>query len=411
MGLSKNEGGLGFREVEAFNKALLAKQCWRVLMNPQSLAAVLLKDKYFRNTDLLHATLGFKPSFMWKSLWDSLSLLKEGLVWRVGNGKSIKIWGDRWVPKAVTFKIQSPIQILNAEARVEELLSGENGGWNEGLIKQVFDKEEAAIVCNLPISFSKLPDKQIWAFSKNGIYNVKSAYHVEDQMELIAVVLRRIWFRRNGWVFENRFEGPNDVFSQAANCLSEYQQAQETQQAQPKQSNSQCGRALHWKPPEGDTVKVNWDAALKSDDRKCGMGVVIRDRCGDVLASLCSCRWNVSNPVVAEVHALWRAMKLCEELKFSKVQLEGDAKSVINAVNNAEECWEWHGQLIEDVKSVLKNRKQWSVLHVNRVCNSVAHDLAKSALFVEEERVWMEDHPQELLKAVNFDKLCNSVNK
>ncbi|XP_042973090.1 uncharacterized protein LOC122304891 [Carya illinoinensis] len=143
---------------------------------------------------------------------------------------------------------------------------------------------------------------QKWSANERDFFELWSEWSLrltQDQMELIAVVLRRIWFRMNGWVFENRFKGPNDVFSQAANCLSEYQQAQETQQTQSKQSNSQCGRALHWKPPEGDTVKVNWDAALKSDDRKCGMGVVIRDSCGDVLASLCSCRLNVSNPVIA----------------------------------------------------------------------------------------------------------------
>lgn len=36
-------------------------------------------------------------SYSWKSIWGSKSLLKEGLLWRVGDGKNIKILKDTWV--------------------------------------------------------------------------------------------------------------------------------------------------------------------------------------------------------------------------------------------------------------------------------------------------------------------------
>lgn len=53
MGMPKADRGLGFREVDAFNKALLAKQCWRVVRNVRSMAVVILKNKYFRNSEIL----------------------------------------------------------------------------------------------------------------------------------------------------------------------------------------------------------------------------------------------------------------------------------------------------------------------------------------------------------------------
>ncbi|KAM1761103.1 hypothetical protein ACFX12_003908 [Malus domestica] len=43
MGLSKSEGGLGFRSFKEFNLALLAKQSWRIINEPNSLWVRFLK--------------------------------------------------------------------------------------------------------------------------------------------------------------------------------------------------------------------------------------------------------------------------------------------------------------------------------------------------------------------------------
>lgn len=43
----KEDGVLGFRDLYAFNLALLAKKGWRIVQQPTSLVAHVLKTKYF----------------------------------------------------------------------------------------------------------------------------------------------------------------------------------------------------------------------------------------------------------------------------------------------------------------------------------------------------------------------------
>ena len=105
LGRAKSKGGMGFKDLYCFNKALLAKQGWRLVTNPESLAAKNLKDKYYPNGDFWLANTGCRPSYAWRSILAGRELLQSGCQWRIGNGRSIAMWGDNWIPRSTTFKI------------------------------------------------------------------------------------------------------------------------------------------------------------------------------------------------------------------------------------------------------------------------------------------------------------------
>lgn len=58
----KQEGGLGFRDLHHFNRALLAKLAWKLLDQPEALVSRILKSKYFRHEPFANARLGFRPT-------------------------------------------------------------------------------------------------------------------------------------------------------------------------------------------------------------------------------------------------------------------------------------------------------------------------------------------------------------
>lgn len=92
MGRSKNKGGLGFGEVEA-----LAKQLWRLIQQPESLSTCVIRVKYCPDGNLLECQLSRTPSYAWWSIWSSKDSLEARMVWRVGNGQSLRVWEDKWI--------------------------------------------------------------------------------------------------------------------------------------------------------------------------------------------------------------------------------------------------------------------------------------------------------------------------
>jgi hypothetical protein len=74
-----------------------------LLQFPESLMAIVLKEKYFRGCSFLQTRMGYNSSYAWHSIVNARAVLERGLFWRVGNGDSIRIWGDKWVALPTLF--------------------------------------------------------------------------------------------------------------------------------------------------------------------------------------------------------------------------------------------------------------------------------------------------------------------
>ena len=108
----KQWGGMGFRDIELFNLALLARQAWRILQDPTSLSARILKAVYFEEVEFLEAEVGASPSQIWRAIVEGKEVLKQGLIQRIGTGEDTYIWSMNWLLRDGLFRpFRAPGQI------------------------------------------------------------------------------------------------------------------------------------------------------------------------------------------------------------------------------------------------------------------------------------------------------------
>lgn len=128
--LPKALGGLGFRDIQTFNQALLAKQAWRILQFPDSLFASIMKSRYFSLTDFLNAGVCTRSSYAWKSILHGRDLLSQGLVKNIGNGKSFRVWIDDWIKDEGWRAPYRRNYFFNPDLRISELIDWDKRLWD-----------------------------------------------------------------------------------------------------------------------------------------------------------------------------------------------------------------------------------------------------------------------------------------
>lgn len=93
----KSKGVVGFRELGKFNEAMLAKQVSKLIYDTDSLFYRVFKAKYFPTGSIFDAKAK-SGLYAWKSILHARKLINMGAHWRIGDGSSIKIFQDAWIP-------------------------------------------------------------------------------------------------------------------------------------------------------------------------------------------------------------------------------------------------------------------------------------------------------------------------
>ncbi|KAK7861313.1 hypothetical protein CFP56_011242 [Quercus suber] len=124
-----------------------------------------------------------------------------------------------------------------------------------------------------------------------------------------------------------------------------------------------------------------------------GIGVVVRDSQGWVLAALSEKVEGVQDAEVIEALAIRQAIKFAIETSFSCVIIESDSLSVIKAIQDFSESTCDIGHIIDDVKHLSMTMKSCKFHHTKREANKFAHTLACKAIHFDTEMAWLQEIP------------------
>ncbi|KAL4323627.1 hypothetical protein GQ457_11G005270 [Hibiscus cannabinus] len=161
---------------------------------------------------------------------------------------------------------------------------------------------------------------------------------------------------------------------------------------------------MHWIPPLGDAIKVNFDACFSSRNRTSFSGVVARNNGGYIMAAGSIPHRFVPSPEVAEAYACIDTLMLARDAGFNSVIIEGDALTVINKVNCRDADRSVLRPLLKQIHSMRAFFTSLTFSHVSRTCNAVAYLLAREGRDFPGLRFWVEEAPSSVEEAVLKDK-------
>ncbi|XP_004309278.1 PREDICTED: uncharacterized protein LOC101298847, partial [Fragaria vesca subsp. vesca] len=106
---------------------------------------------------------------------------------------------------------------------------------------------------------------------------------------------------------------------------------------------------------------------------------------------------------VAEALALRNSLIEAKRRGFTKVEIEGDSKLVLDAINgHSTPPWRIR-KLCQDIKALRSSFEFVSFKHVFREANFVANAFANLGHRLENHRVWEECVPPDVALALTFD--------
>lgn len=143
---------MGFRDLLSFNLAMLGKQIWRIIQFPDSLLSRVFKAKYFPNCDVLDAKPKSSSSFTWKSIFSAMTLVQQGVRWRVGSGQNNNIWSDNWLPREFGFRPFTPDLYDFGPLYVSSLIDQSCGSWDVNVVSELFWDEDKETILRIPLA-------------------------------------------------------------------------------------------------------------------------------------------------------------------------------------------------------------------------------------------------------------------
>ncbi|KAL5563053.1 hypothetical protein UlMin_032800 [Ulmus minor] len=192
----KSCGGLGFRRMKDVNAAILSNWGRKILSGVSSICLSILRARYLHHSCLFDAQTKAGDSPFWKSVLASVSLLKEGACYLIGDGCSIDPWKDPWVPYAENFRPNLISEAGVANGRVKDFFLSQ-GVWDLHKLSLNYAQDDARLIAAMVLPVRPSPDRWVWLPASNGKFSTKSAYLTANKSRFSygSTIPKESWLR------------------------------------------------------------------------------------------------------------------------------------------------------------------------------------------------------------------------
>ncbi|XP_038972754.1 uncharacterized protein LOC120104917 [Phoenix dactylifera] len=168
-------GGLGVQSLLVRREALVARHAARYVLEPDSMWSSLMRAKYGALAAGVRA--GRRHSFVWREMCARAGEVLLEIRWAIGDGRSVDVLEDCWVTAVPISRMPTLVDSVRlAGRRVSDLLDPDVGGWREGLVREVFGAQLAAMILGLPVPFQGESDRLVWVPSGRSQVRARDLY-------------------------------------------------------------------------------------------------------------------------------------------------------------------------------------------------------------------------------------------
>ena len=130
---------------------------------------------------------------------------------------------------------------------------------------------------------------------------------------------------------------------------------------------------VKWRPQTQGWYKINVDGAVFVAQKEAGVGVIIRDEVGRVVAALSK---KIEAPLGAlgiEAKAMEEAVIFARDMGISNIILESDSEIIINALSSNGNYPASISNVLQGVELLRRTFRRFAISHTKRKGNKAAH--------------------------------------
>lgn len=128
----KDQGGLGIKDLQLWNEVLIMKHLWNIAAKKDTLWVKWINIEKLKGRNIWDVTEENNNSMGWNNILKLREKMRKHVVYKLGNGKSVSAWYDKWSIEGPLCDFISTREIYNARfmnsCTVDKLI--QNGNWS-----------------------------------------------------------------------------------------------------------------------------------------------------------------------------------------------------------------------------------------------------------------------------------------